>query len=108
MKSAVLATLESYESEEDLRRNSIAAEDANASSILDDNSRNNPRKRARQSSGVEECLLGAMDFCTISTRALSIKAPAERHVARRTSKELACGIVPSPRTNGDGDLAMAD
>lgn len=54
-------------------------------------------------------LAGAMDVCRISSRrsvaaALSPSSPtsSSRHVARRTSKELDCGLVPSPRTSGSG------
>ena len=139
LKSAVLATLEAEE-ELNMTPNSStsvprrhSAMDATTAMMMmtpgamagmDDSQRNNPRKRARngmdcEEEGVlEECLLGAMDFCSISAqthysqqqqhsstgaggRVGPMEPPVVRHVARRRSKELACGIVPSPRTNGE-------
>lgn len=121
LKSAVLATLESYDSggeevEYGLNRtSSIGGMDRSERSMpMDDNSRSS-RKRARQTNGandeddgenlIDDCLLGAMDVCTISSSSLSSSplsragaapaalAPAQaqpvRHVVRRTSRELA-------------------
>jgi hypothetical protein len=156
LKSAVLATLESYESEPesaDQHRSASASLTGDERSRgMDDNSRSS-RKRARQqwddcheyenlqeqSDSLDDCLLGAMDVCTISTRASLIShfnpplvttaiddnskhssntntnhtisqqqhpfVPV-RHVARRTSKELASGMVPSPRTKGERQRHM--
>ena len=64
---------------------------------------------------VDECLLaGAMEMCSISSHSgfsggasSSSSTTSTRHVARRTSQELAYGLVPSPRTNGSGVLSNA-
>lgn len=95
LKSAVLATLESYESgeEECFSGSATSIIGIGSEPVMDDNSRTS-RKRARQrfdgqnedSDSVDDCLLGAMDFCTIST---GISNQPVRHVARRTSRELA-------------------
>lgn len=136
LKSAVLATLEAEEecnsgtpnsTSVPQRRHSTRSVDSTAIMTpgMDDSQRN-PRKRARQQNMdcsdeglLEDCLLGAMDFCTISNREkqqhqrqqpqqpqqqpqhLDSPPTPIRHVARRKSKELACGIVPSPRTSGE-------
>ena len=103
LKSAVLATLESYESGEEEPLNTSAA--SMGVTLMDDNSRSS-RKRARQTlhggadeeeeeeeeeSSVDDMLLGAMDVCSISSsnRMASSHAQPVRHVARRTSRELA-------------------